>query len=66
MLAQLDDQKKERAIYYVSKKLTDGETRYTPLEKSCCAGGIQIKAIYVEAYDPILFHEWIQSSSIET
>ncbi|KAL4271635.1 hypothetical protein GQ457_13G011690 [Hibiscus cannabinus] len=27
----------ERAIYYLSKKLTDCETRYSPIEKLCCA-----------------------------
>ncbi|KAL9224714.1 hypothetical protein vseg_000724 [Gypsophila vaccaria] len=27
----------ERAIYYISKKFQDYETRYTPLEKSCLA-----------------------------
>ena len=37
MLAQHDDQKKEKAIYYVSKKFTDGEAKYSPLEKSSCA-----------------------------
>lgn len=29
--------RKERAIYYLSKKFTDYETRYTVLEKTCCA-----------------------------
>ena len=29
--------RKERAIYYLSKKFTDYETRYTALEKTCCA-----------------------------
>ncbi|XP_073225554.1 uncharacterized protein [Cicer arietinum] len=29
--------KKEHAIYYLSKKFTDVETRYTMLERTCCA-----------------------------
>ncbi|GKV25036.1 hypothetical protein SLEP1_g34544 [Rubroshorea leprosula] len=29
--------KKERAIYYVSKKFNDCESKYSPLEKTCCA-----------------------------
>ena len=37
MLAQEDDDKNERAIYYLSKRLNDYETRYTPIEKSCFA-----------------------------
>ena len=36
MLAQTVD-KEERAIYYISKKFQDYETRYTQLEKSCLA-----------------------------
>ena len=38
MLAQYDeDRRKERAIYYLSKKMTDYETRYTNLKKTCLA-----------------------------
>ena len=38
MLGQQDEtQKKEFAIYYLSKKFTDCETRYPMLEKTCCA-----------------------------
>ena len=37
MLAQHDDQRKEHAIYYVSKKFTEGESRYPTIEKTCCA-----------------------------
>ena len=37
MLAQEDDDKNERAIYYLSKRFHDYETRYTPIEKSCFA-----------------------------
>ena len=37
MLAQEDDDKNERAIYYLSKIFHNYETRYTPIEKSCFA-----------------------------
>ena len=38
VLGQQDETgKKEHAIYYLSKKFTDCETRYTMLEKTCCA-----------------------------
>ena len=37
MLAQEDDDKNERAVYYLSKRFHDYETRYTPIEKSCFA-----------------------------
>ena len=37
MLAQEDDDKNEWAIYYLSKRFRDYETRYTPIEKSCFA-----------------------------
>ena len=37
MLAQEDDDKNERAIYYLSKRFHDYETRYTPIDKSCFA-----------------------------
>ncbi|KEH33704.1 hypothetical protein MTR_3g048535 [Medicago truncatula] len=38
VLGQRDETgKKEHAIYYLSKKFTDCETRYTMLEKTCCA-----------------------------
>ena len=37
MLAQEDNDKNERAIYYLSKRFHDYETRYTPIEKSCFA-----------------------------
>ena len=36
MLAQKIDNE-ERAIYYISKKFLDYETRYTQVEKSCLA-----------------------------
>ena len=37
ILAQGDDEKNERAIYYLSKRFHDYETRYTLIEKSCFA-----------------------------
>ena len=37
MLAQESEDKVEKAIYYLSKKMLDYETRYTPLEKVCLA-----------------------------
>jgi len=37
MLAQEDDDKNERVVYYLSKRFHDYETRYTPIEKSCFA-----------------------------
>ena len=35
MLAQLDDSGKERAIYYLSKRILDYETRYVMIEHFC-------------------------------
>ncbi|RVW67838.1 Retrovirus-related Pol polyprotein from transposon 297 [Vitis vinifera] len=37
MLAQLDDSGKDRAIYYLSKKMLDYETRYVMIERYCLA-----------------------------
>ena len=37
MIAQKDDNKDERVMYYISKRLYDYQTRYTPIEKSCFA-----------------------------
>ncbi|RDY04088.1 hypothetical protein CR513_12234, partial [Mucuna pruriens] len=38
MLGQRDETgRKERAIYYLSKKFTDCEKRYPTLERTCCA-----------------------------
>ncbi|KAK5793850.1 hypothetical protein PVK06_035012 [Gossypium arboreum] len=38
VLGQHDESgKKEKAIYYLSKKFTDYEMRYSPIEKLCCA-----------------------------
>ena len=37
MLAQLDDLGNERAIYYLSKRMLDYETRYVMIEHFCLA-----------------------------
>ena len=37
MLAQLDDLGKERAIYYLSKRMLEFETRYIVIERYCLA-----------------------------
>ncbi|PKI67251.1 hypothetical protein CRG98_012357 [Punica granatum] len=38
MLGQEDDSTRtERAIYYLSKKFTEGESNYSEIEKMCCA-----------------------------
>ncbi|KAA3486016.1 RNA-directed DNA polymerase (Reverse transcriptase), Ribonuclease H [Gossypium australe] len=38
VLGQHDESgRKERAIYYLSKKFTECEKRYSPIEKLCCA-----------------------------
>ena len=38
VLGQYDETgKKEQAIYYLSKKFTECELRYSLLEKTCCA-----------------------------
>ena len=37
MLAQLDDSRKERAIYYLSKRMLEYECRYIMIERLCLA-----------------------------
>ena len=37
MLAQEDDDKNERVVYYLSKRFHDYETGYIPIENSCFA-----------------------------
>ena len=37
MLALLDDSEKERAIYYLSKRMLDYEMRYAMIEHFCLA-----------------------------
>ena len=40
MLAQLDDSGRERAIYYLSKRMLYYETRYVMIERFCLALGL--------------------------
>ena len=37
MLAQLDDSRKEQAIYYLSKRMLEYECRYIMIERLCLA-----------------------------
>ena len=37
MLAQLDDSGKERAIYYLSKRMLEHECKYLMIERLCLA-----------------------------
>ena len=37
MLAHLDDSRKERAIYYLSKRMLDYEMRYVMIKRLCLA-----------------------------
>ena len=37
LLAQKDDNGHEQAIYYLSRTLIGGESRYNPIEKECLA-----------------------------
>ena len=37
MLAQIDDSRKERAIYYLSKRMLEYEMRYVMIECLCLA-----------------------------
>ena len=49
VLGQHDEtRRKEQAIYYLSKKFTDYESRYSPLEKVLCAsmGGSKTQTIH--------------------
>lgn len=45
ILAQKDDNNKERAIYYVIKTLLDYEKKYTPIEKMCFAIVVSTKKL---------------------
>ena len=47
MLAQESEDRVEKAIYYLSKKMLDYETRYTPLEKAM--GYQEFKALLVSS-----------------
>uniref|UniRef100_A0A2N9HYU6 RNase H type-1 domain-containing protein n=1 Tax=Fagus sylvatica TaxID=28930 RepID=A0A2N9HYU6_FAGSY len=55
MLGQQDETgKKERAIYYLSKKFTEPETRYLLVEKTCCALALGLQE--AETVHAILHH----------
>jgi len=63
MLAQEDNNKKERAVYYLNKRFHDYETtytpyetRYTPIEKSCFA---LVWAIQKLRHIILPFHVWV-------
>ncbi|XP_016740274.2 uncharacterized protein [Gossypium hirsutum] len=57
VLGQHDETgRKERAIYYLSKKFTDCEMRFSPIEKLCCAliwTTQRLRAL--EDYEPLSF-----------
>ena len=46
MLAQLDDSRKERAIYYMSKRMLEYEIRYVMIERLCLALVIRAQLVY--------------------
>ena len=51
VLGQHDDSgRKEHAIYYLSKKFTGCETRYSFLERTCCALSL-LKALYAKSHN---------------
>ena len=56
MLAQLDDLRKERAIYYMSKRMLEYEMRYVMIERLCLAlvwathGSLALKAYQQNLY----------------
>uniref|UniRef100_A0A2N9F9V0 Uncharacterized protein n=1 Tax=Fagus sylvatica TaxID=28930 RepID=A0A2N9F9V0_FAGSY len=55
MLGQQDETgKKEQAIYYLSKKFTEPETRYLLVEKTCCALGLGLQE--AETVHALLHH----------
>ena len=55
VLGQHDESgKKEKAIYYLSKKFTECELRYPPIKKLCCVliwAAREVEAIHVVPYD---------------
>ena len=49
ILAQLDDSRKQRAIYYLSKRMLEYEVKYVMIERLCLAfilGYQEIKALH--------------------
>ena len=45
LLAQKNEEEKEKALYYLSRKLTGVELRYSPIEKMCLALFFSIKKL---------------------
>uniref|UniRef100_A0A2N9HBT4 Reverse transcriptase domain-containing protein n=1 Tax=Fagus sylvatica TaxID=28930 RepID=A0A2N9HBT4_FAGSY len=63
MLGQQDETgKKEQAIYYLSKKFTEPETRYLLVEKTCCALGLGLQE--AETVHALLHHLAIKGQAI--
>ena len=58
MLAQEDDDKNEKAMYYLSKRFHDYKTRYTPIEKSCFA---LVWALHKLRHIIIPFQIWVMA-----
>ncbi|KAL0453745.1 UNVERIFIED_CONTAM: hypothetical protein Slati_1352600 [Sesamum latifolium] len=64
-MAQENEEGKEKALYYLSRTLTENELKYSPVEKACLALFYAIKKLmhYFEAYsirlisraDPVKF-----------
>ncbi|PIN07494.1 DNA-directed DNA polymerase, partial [Handroanthus impetiginosus] len=52
LMAQENEERKERALYYLSRTLTENELKYSPVEKICLALFYAIKKLkhYFEAY----------------
>ena len=45
LLAQKNEKEKEKALYYLSRKVTRVELRYSPIEKMCLALFFSIKKL---------------------
>ena len=52
LLAQKNEKEKEKALYYLSRKVTGVELRYSPIEKMCLALFFSIKKLrhYMQAH----------------
>ena len=52
LLAQKNEEEKEKALYYLSQKLTGVELRYSPMEKMCLALFFSIQKLrhYIQAH----------------
>ncbi|XP_050876112.1 uncharacterized protein LOC127079787 [Lathyrus oleraceus] len=67
ILGQQDETgKKEHAIYYLSKKFIDYETRYSMLEKICCALAWAAKRLlqYMYIFEKPTLNGWISRSQM--